>query len=649
MIRGSVSDGVFAGAVTGFLGADSAEIEADVIATLPLEEWMVAGEVRHFPSTEIRAQIDGADIGRIPWLCDYGSGPVSGTLIAKDLLTDNPVVGTVLDMPRLRLRSGGENGPELANNYRLHVRAGSTPERDGLSSCVILGIAGTERTAASDCRTASDARDGEMISRLRVPVTWTAGEALPSYTDGAPIRSWNDFRGVRIEPIVSLIPGIVAGDAVVDGSLELNGSWEEPYLSGGLDIAEGYVQIDSLGQHLEQIEGRIELHGTEAVFPADIPLRAVDGDGALIASGNIGLQGLIPRTIDLSVTAAAFPIRREGMVLASLTGAVTIGGAIRDDRAITRIDIHGGNAQGGVERDRFLVRLPEQTAATLQALEPHGEVLIVGTERPGLPGASDAYPIEIQINARDPFWVRRNDFAAQVQAELDAEYRDELRVTGVAVIRRGTFEIFGKRFDLTEGQLSFGGGEELDPDVHIVAVYSIPGRSEATVTVTVSGRLTQPRIRFSSTETGDRAEIIALLVSGGRRQSGTAEREASEQAASFLAGLTAGILTLGLRQEFGDVIPVFAIESEGASGTRFRAGFDANEIIPDFLRGVVTGAYIEGFLTAAADGTNSAGSSSGGGGVGGGVSIELNFPENVLFRGSYVPVDNGSVDLLWEP
>ena len=328
------------------------------------------------------------------------------------------------------------------------------------------------------------------------------------------------------------------------------------------------------------------------------------------------------------------------MVLAWLSGGASVEGEIEDERTTTRIEVHD-----------FEVRLPEQSAATLQSLEPHPEVLVVGSERPGGPvDLSESYPVVIDIDATDPFWVRRTDFEARVAADIHAVYQDpELRVSGEARIRRGEFEIFGKRFDLTEGRMSFNGSPELNPQVNIVAVYNVPGRSGATVTVRVTGTLTDPDVEFSSTESNDRAEIISLLVSGGRRDSGTAEQQASEQAANFLAGLTAGILTLGLRQEFGSVIPTLAIESQGLGGTRVRAGINANDLIPDFLRGFVLNAYIEGWVNAAPEGMNAAGSTSGSGGIGGGVTIELTLPESFLLRGTYVPVDNGSLDVFYEP
>ncbi len=642
-VRGTLDGEIAEARIYGFFGGTRPAIDATAIAVLPLDQWVQRGEVPEFPSTELTASVRGVTFQQVPWLCGFGSGPIQASVTAKDLLTDTPVIGAVVDLPHLRIwEVGGERGQaRLSTDYRVHVRVGSTPERDAVTACTILGLAGEPGTEGARCREVDSAAANEMVSRLRVPVRWAAGQLLPAYVEGGEIVSWSDFESVRMEPALTFIPGIVSGDARMDGNVEVIGPWENLRLSGALDISDGHLQIEGLGQHLHDISGRVELHGDEALFPADQPLRAFDSGGRAVASGRIGFEGLVPREVDLSVATDRFPIRQEGMVLAWLSGSALIGGQITDERTETRIRTRG-----------FTVRLPAQQAGSLQSLEPHHEVLVVGGERPvgGAIAARESYTLDVTIDASDPFWIRRDDFTAEVRAELEAIYRDpELRVSGVATLQRGTFEIFGKRFELQDGgTLSFGGEADLNPRVNITAIYEVPGRS-TTVTVHVTGTLTDPQVRFESSDGGDRAEVIALLVSGGRQQGGTSELDASQEAASFLAGLTAGILTLGLRQEFGDVIPVLAIESQGLGGTRIRAGFNANELIPDFLRDFVTGMYIEGFLSAAADGTNAAGSSSGSGGVGGGVNVELTLPESFILRGSYVPVDNGSLDVLWEP
>jgi len=641
-LEGRLDGSVATATVLGYTGGEASVLEGSLSATLPLDDWIAEGDVPSFPTTEVELRLDGAEMASIPYACVYGSGPIYGTVRAQGVLTDDPHIGAVINLPRLQVweRLGErDEASRLTQPFRVHVRAGSAPEGGALTACLILGLTGEEATPGDECRHVDAAAAGEMISRLRVPVEFAAGRPLPVLTEGAAISSWTDFSAVRVAPVMSFVPGVVGGDALIDGELSVEGPIDSLRAVGELELSRGHVQIEGLGQRLSGIRGRIELHGDEVVIPSNAPLRAADSGGQALVQGRIGLDGVIPDDVDLSLTVSSFPIRREGMVLAFLSGAATIGGQIGEDETRTTITTR-----------EFQVQLPEQTAASLQPLEPHPEVLVVGTERAVGGAAADAYRFVIDIDASEPFWVRRNDFAVEVSARISATYADpELRLDGWARIERGSYEIFGKTFNLTEGTITFDPAtSDLDPSVYIVAVYNVQGTSD-TVTVEVTGTLTDPHIEFSSTATSDQAEIIALLVSGSRRQGGTASQAVEEQTASFLAGLTAGILTLGLRQELGDVIPVLAIESQGLGGTRVRAGFSADELIPDFLRGIIVGAYVEGFVTAAAEDTNAGGGSAGGGGVGGGVSVEFTFPDDLLLRGTYVPVDNGSLDLVYEP
>ncbi|MGE0786134.1 MAG: translocation/assembly module TamB domain-containing protein [Sandaracinaceae bacterium] len=642
MLRATVDHEQADGTVRGFSTDGQPILNATLHAQLPFSRWITDGEVTEVPSTEVRATIDGIQLGELPYACSYGQGRVYGHATLKDLLTGHPVVGTILNIPDLRLwESAGatDEAPTLSESFRLNVRAGSTEQRDALTACAILGLSGEAGTDPEQCRSASAPAPGELISRVRVPVTWEPGVLLPGYEETAVIRSWNRFANVHAAPVLTFIPGVVTGDAVLEGNVELEGPWESIRMTGALDLTEGHVQIEGLGQHLSNIEGHIDLLGDEVVFPYEHPLRALDSGGEALISGNVSFEGVIPRQLAVSIGLRSFPVRREGMVLAWLTGSSMLEGQIHDERTLSALEIHD-----------FTVRLPERTATSLQPLELHPQVLVVGSERLLVGPQRDSYPVEVRVDASDPFWVRRNDFAAELTADITATYEEpDLRIEGSAEIERGTFEIFGKRFELRPGRITFDGGTDLNPEVRILAVYEIPGRSGATVTVDVGGTLQDPDVRFSSTESSDEAEIIGLLVGGGSRQGSSDVRDAANQASSFVSGLAAGLLTLTLRQEFGDVIPMLAIETQGLSGTRVRVGFTADDLIPDFLRGVVTGLYIEGFVAAAAEGTNAAGTSSGGGGVGGGISVEAGLPESFLQRGTREPLDNGGLDLLWEP
>jgi hypothetical protein len=92
-----------------------------------------------------------------------------------------------------------------------------------------------------------------------------------------------------------------------------------------------------------------------------------------------------------------------------------------------------------------------------------------------------------------------------------------------------------------------------------------------------------------------------------------------------------------------------SVETVGAAGTlRARAYWDASFIIPDALREVVVGASVEGFFTSD-QGARQGGGSGGSTGVGGGLTIELQFPYGVSSTTTYVPPQSFGTDLLWQP
>jgi hypothetical protein len=113
-----------------------------------------------------------------------------------------------------------------------------------------------------------------------------------------------------------------------------------------------------------------------------------------------------------------------------------------------------------------------------------------------------------------------------------------------------------------------------------------------------------------------------------------------------------GVASLSLREEFGEHFPVISVETAdgGFRSARIRAGFTADEIIPERMRSVVEGVYIEGYFTAGSGNqAGSSGATTTGTGQNAGFLIELQFPHNIVGTGTFSPGSNWGVDLTWEP
>ena len=107
------------------------------------------------------------------------------------------------------------------------------------------------------------------------------------------------------------------------------------------------------------------------------------------------------------------------------------------------------------------VALPEETPGRVQALQRHPEILFddeperePGAEEEQEPRARDeGTELRARIDATRPFWVRRTDFAIQLAADLLLVVDERgSRLSGQVDVRRGFFELLGKRFDVARAQ-----------------------------------------------------------------------------------------------------------------------------------------------------------------------------------------------------
>ena len=82
--------------------------------------------------------------------------------------------------------------------------------------------------------------------------------------------------------------------------------------------------------------------------------------------------------------------------------------------------------------------------------------------------------------------------------------------------------------------------------------------------------------------------------------------------------------------------------TQAGGETRLRAGFAADELIPEGWEDVIQGAYVEGFVGAQSGegaGTRATG----------GVLLELLFPRDLVGTATFQEGSQWSVDLQWEP
>lgn len=576
----------------------------------PLDRWLRGEVPRALPRLDAHVRVDAEDAARLPWVCAHASGPLVAELVAEDVFGAEPSASLFVRSDELAVMG--------SDPVRVEIAAEVSQTRIEAVAAV-LGFTGQR---------------AEL--EVMLPATWDASSPFPRLRPEAPMEARLDLDSAPLAPLLAFVPKLVDAGGTADGHIVANGKLENPTVRGSLTLEDAHVSLVGPGQRLDQISGRIDFRGDWVQITR---LHAHDGEGTVRVSGGIALRGLVPKSARLAIYSNDFPIRDQGILVAQVDANASVRATFRDAGGDVYVRVH----DLGIE-------LPPGRPRRVQPLAPHEDIVMIGPghdpdELADLDAAAarrQAYPFRIRVDAPQPFWIRRADFAALVVADLDVAVRGvEVRVSGDVDLRRGYFELVGKRFDLEEGRLAFTGAEEIDPEVRVVAVHDA---GDEEVTVTVTGRLKEPDLAFATTGGGTTAgEALQAMVGGGRGTGSAASAE--DQAASFLAGVTAGILTLTARRELGDVMPVISFEA-GDGGGRVRAGFDAGAIIPDFLESFVQGAYVEGYFTAGEDRGNEAVSQ---GSTMGGFLIELDFPRDFVGEASFEPPQTWAVDLMWQP
>lgn len=590
-------------------------------------DWPIASLLRGEPKSDVpRLDLQGDakidEIERVPVLCRHGTGKLQADWQIKDAGSERPQAS-------LKLR--GQFVPQVAMAEGVAARPIERCAKDPLQLAAELSGDSSQLTFQARSKGCSG---GAAELDVQLPWHWNAKHLTPVPDVSRDTTARVSLRDAELEPVLDYLPGVRGFSALGKGQLTARVRQGKLNASGQLTLSDGRLYIIPTGQELKEISLVLSANGDWLKIE---DLHAKVDNGTFDAKGGLGFDGFTPDRMQLGVVVRDLPIQREGIDLAWLTGSAAVVTDFDSVRARTAVKLHS-----------LAVRLPSTTGRTPQTLEAHSDIVLTTakpktvTEKP--------YSFEFLVDGRNQVSAKRNDFEVALRTELAVSYRDpELRVGGYIEFQRGSFELFGKNFEVNRGSMQFDGGEELNPDVSMVAVHRPSVTGSSAVTVNVSGTLARPVVSFHSDRCpGDGA--VVLLVSGRcPNESDIAMTDPNATQSAFAYGILGGILTLGARSQLSGLIPKLAVESSAyGRGTRVKAGF---ELVPPFMRSLVQRVYIQGALStrsgaAAGTGdptTNSARATPD-------FLIELYFPRNIVGAGRVAPTTRSwGVDVTWEP
>ncbi len=349
-------------------------------------------------------------------------------------------------------------------------------------------------------------------------------------------------------------------------------------------------------------------------------LNAASGEGTVAASGSLGLDPNEGLPVDIAINVRQARYVDGSLVAARFDADLTLTGNLTGTPVLS----------GSVLLDRTEITVPERlpgdsVAVSVEHVAPPPPVertLEVVRERQrretGDGGGASGIQLDVTVNAPRQVFVRGRG--------LDSEFGGEVQLRGpiASIVTAGSFEIVRGRIDiltqrivLDRGIITFAG--DLDPILDFVGTTR---SGDVTITVTISGRASDPEVNFSSIPELPQDEVLAQLIF----QKGIGELSPIQiarlgAAAAELAGGSGGGILSQLRQSTGlDDLDIVMDEEGGAA--------------------LAAGRYVsENVYIGVQQGTSAESSR---------VTIDLDITDNVKARAGYSARGDSSLGIFYE-
>ena len=288
------------------------------------------------------------------------------------------------------------------------------------------------------------------------------------------------------------------------------------------------------------------------------------GAGRLNGQGTVTIDAAAGYPLDVRVQLERARLVARDDATATMSGRVALGG-----------NATAPELTGEITVDRAEISIPERLGPQVAVL-PVEEIggRRDGRETSGAASAPSGFALGLGLTVAmtNQVFVRGRGLDSEWQGRVRVEGTVERpRASGTLNLRRGSFTLLGRRFDLRRGTITFTGESPPRPLLDIEAV----ARSrDITAVVRITGEASAPEIVLDSEPPLPQDEILARLLFG---------RSPSELGPGDAVALAAAINTLrggsdllgGARQALG--LDTLGVSGQGMADGRVSAGRHLND------------------------------------------------------------------------
>jgi translocation and assembly module TamB len=371
------------------------------------------------------------------------------------------------------------------------------------------------------------------------------------------------------------IQGRLQADARIGGSMHA------PEASGTVGLtrfALGLPAIKVVYQHGE-LSGR--LHGQTLAIER-LVLRTGKKE-ELVGSGSVLLQPLSEPGLDLAATLSHFRLVNSNQLQTAASGRLQLSGTLLKPSVSGNLRLDRTNFFVGAEAAQAKVEQVELSPEDMRRLARDfgPSVLAHAKETPGIMNRAK---LALDIRMPNQVWIRRastpkTDIELSGRVKVTQEPGQEMQFFGHVepVPQRGTIELSGRQFRLTDGDINLAGPVD-STKLNVNASYQVPtqggGNDEGVlINVHATGRLDSLGLDFTADPSMSQDDILSYIVTG-RPASDNALFEGQGTGGSGAGQVALGTLTNAISNQAGQGLgfDVFQIRQEPTRGLTLTAG-----------------------------------------------------------------------------
>ncbi|MCF7912062.1 MAG: translocation/assembly module TamB [Candidatus Cloacimonetes bacterium] len=523
-------------------------------------------------------QIDGLQLA-----FNEGSLMLDGTIAPADT---QQVILQIKDVNLEPLNNLGLISSQIAGIFNLKAEIGGYLSEPEISAEMQLTDIGWDDFQPGNLQFTADIKSNkaeiffslekdkkELISgSARIPLYLNPRQSIEIIPYNEPLEADLLVSDYDISFLAGSIDQIKKMNGILGVDLHLRNNLSDPLLSGEVKLEQASISVPQYGINYPKIRLKAAFQQRNINLEE---LYVAGGDGYLRFSGNAEVKSPISegiKSIELRLKADNFSLADKRGLQVKLNSDIKLAGSpdklvysgyLNIPKAIIDLDALPGSSVSKVDINSPLLVKAEQkyTAVT---------VIPVKQKKASHPDLIKNLTGEMKVTIPRNTWIRNKDMNVEISGDLRIIKKGKnFELYGTVKTLRGKYELYGKKFDLKGGTITFNGGSEFNAllDLNISHVFRDIYRNKRTLRLQITGDLKTPGISFYlDDEEITESDAISYLLFG-RSSSEISQGEKSEVARQTESDLALSMLskTIGnkLASEIGKKLNLDVIEFSG--------------------------------------------------------------------------------------